>query len=57
MYTYISEMIRIMMSYGSSHKSFIPLLWAGKGDWESSSAWTRGRVRFFSWGLIVALWS
>ncbi|ORY37702.1 hypothetical protein BCR35DRAFT_336595 [Leucosporidium creatinivorum] len=43
-HAYVVEAVRIMMTYGSSRKSFIPLLWAGLRDWEISSAWTRGKV-------------
>lgn len=44
MHAYISEAVRIMMRYGTSHRSFVPLLWAGLRDWQTSSAWTRGKV-------------
>ncbi|ORY59030.1 hypothetical protein BCR35DRAFT_201549 [Leucosporidium creatinivorum] len=43
-HAYVAEAKRIMMSYGSSRTGFIPLLWAGHRDWETSSAWTRGKV-------------
>ncbi|ORY59015.1 hypothetical protein BCR35DRAFT_335113 [Leucosporidium creatinivorum] len=44
MHSYVTEAVRIMLRYGNSHTSFIPLLWAGLRDWETSSAWTRGKV-------------
>lgn len=44
MYTYIAEAVRIMMAYGTSQRSFVLLLWVGLRDWETSSAWTRGKV-------------
>jgi len=45
MHAYVAEAVRIMMRYGGSRSSFIPLLWAGLRDWEVCSAWTRGKVR------------
>jgi len=43
---YIEEAVRWMMRGGSTRSNFIPLLWAGLRDWETSSAWTRGVVSF-----------
>ncbi|ORY59018.1 hypothetical protein BCR35DRAFT_335118 [Leucosporidium creatinivorum] len=43
-HAYIAEAVRIMMRYGTSQRSFIPLLWAGLRDWETCSAWTRGKI-------------
>jgi len=52
MHVYIAEAVRIMMLYGRGQSSFIPLLWTGLRDWETSSAWTRGKVRVsFSFAL------
>lgn len=44
MHAYITEAVRIMMMYGRSRSSFLPFLWVGLRDWETSSAWTRGKV-------------
>ncbi|ORY59027.1 hypothetical protein BCR35DRAFT_335125 [Leucosporidium creatinivorum] len=44
MHAYISEAVRIMMSYVTSRRSFITLLYAGSRDWQTCSAWTRGKV-------------
>lgn len=44
MHSYILETLGLMMHGGTSRNNFIPILWAGVRDWETSSAWTRGVV-------------
>ncbi|ORY59023.1 hypothetical protein BCR35DRAFT_355335 [Leucosporidium creatinivorum] len=44
MLPYIREAVQWMTSGGSNQRNFVPMLYLGFRDWETSSAWTRGET-------------
>jgi hypothetical protein len=54
MKAYVADAVRLMLMYGRSRASFVPLLWLGLRDWETSSAWARGKVSWPSFHCLPA---